>query len=178
MADVDTGHDYDGIREFDNPLPNWWLATLYGAVVFALGYWLYYQTFQMPGLVATLAAEQAEAARIAGARAPVTDDLLIALSHDAQVIEKAQATFKTQCVVCHGADAQGLIGPNLTDAFWIHGDRPSDIYKIISGGVAAKGMPAWESILGGEKSRWLAAYVTTLKGKNLPGRAPEGTKTP
>jgi cytochrome c oxidase cbb3-type subunit 3 len=174
--DVDSGHEYDGIREFDNPLPNWWLTTLYASVVFAFGYWLYYQVFGGVSLAATLQHEEAEAARRAAATAPVTDELLVSLSQDADTQQKAKVLFVQQCAQCHNADGSGKIGPNLTDAWWLHGDKPSDIYKTISTGVLVKGMPAWGPLLGGEKVKMLASYVVTLKGTNHPGKAPEGQK--
>jgi len=174
--DVDSGHDYDGIREFDNPLPNWWLTTLYATIVFGFGYWLFFQVFGGTSLAAQLHKDDAEAAARAAAKAPVTDELLVTLSADAATIDKAHALFVQQCAQCHNADGSGKIGPNLTDEFWIHGNRPSEIYATISKGVLIKGMPAWEPLLGAEKTKWLASYVVTLKNKHVPGKAPEGQK--
>jgi cytochrome c oxidase cbb3-type subunit 3 len=174
--DVDSGHDYDGIREFDNPLPGWWLGTLYVTVVFAFGYWLHYQVFGGVSLVATLHAEEAEASRRAAATAPVTDELLVSLSTDATTQEKARGLFVQQCAQCHNADGSGKIGPNLTDAYWLHGNKPAEIYQTISTGVLVKGMPAWGPLLGPEKVKWLASYVVTLKNSDRPGKAPEGQK--
>ncbi len=174
--DVDAGHDYDGIREFDNPLPNWWLTTLFGAIVFAFGYWLFYQVFGGTSLAAQLSRDEAEAARRAAAAAPVTDELLLALSKDAATHDKAHAIFVAQCAQCHLPDGSGKIGPNLTDEFWIHGDKPSEIYNTIARGVPVKGMPTWEPLLGAEKVKWLASYVVTLKHEHLPGKAPEGVE--
>jgi cytochrome c oxidase cbb3-type subunit 3 len=174
--DVDAGHDYDGIREFDNRLPNWWLATLYIAIVFGYGYFFYYHVFSGEGLWATYKAEQA-ALDAAEAARPVDDGAILALAQDQTLMAtKAQPLFLQQCAACHKPDGTGLIGPNLTDNFWLHGNKPSEIYNTISKGVLAKGMPTWGPVLGAEKVRTLAAYVTTLKGKNLPGRAPEGTE--
>lgn len=172
----DMGHDYDGIRELDNRLPNWWLITLFGAVVFAFGYWTYYHVFEWDkGLWADLQADEAAAAEAAAKNAPVTDELLTSLGGSPDVKQKGEALFKQQCAACHGDNGEGKIGPNLTDKFWIHGGKPTDLYKTISTGVAAKGMPAWEPQLGAERTRWLAAYVSgTLRDKNLPGKAPEG----
>jgi len=173
---LDTGHDYDGIHELDNRLPNWWLFTLFGAIVFGAGYWFYYHAFEGRGLLVDLRAEEAEQARKAAASAPVTDELLVKLSHDPKTMTGAKSLFITTCAICHGADGEGKIGPNLTDDNWIHGNKPSDIYKTVSGGVASKGMPSWEPALGHEKVTWLAAYVESLRGKHLAGKAPEGEK--
>jgi len=174
--DVDSGHDYDGIREYDNPLPGWWLTTLYTCIAFAFGYWIFYQVLGGTSLAAQLQKDEAEALAKSAAAAPVTDSLLVGLSHDAATQDKARALFVSQCAQCHNADGSGKIGPNLTDDFWIHGAAPSQIYTTISTGVLVKGMPAWGPLLGQEKIKWLASYVTTLKGQHLPGKAPEGQK--
>lgn len=175
-VEPDSGHDYDGIRELDNPLPNWWLTVLYGSIVFAFGYWIFYQKLGGTSLTMQLRRDDAEAVARMAATAPVTDELLTTLSGDAATLDKAHALFVQQCAQCHNADGSGKIGPNLTDEFWLHGARPSEIYATISKGVAIKGMPAWGPLLGGEKIKWLASYVVTLKDKRLPGRAPEGKK--
>ena len=174
--DVDTGHDYDGIREFDNRLPNWWLAVLFLTVVFGYAYFFYFHVFNGDGLWAVYKAEQA-AVDAAEAAKPVDEGAILALAADKTMMtEKAQALFTQQCAACHKPDGSGLIGPNLTDSYWIHGNKPGEIYNTISKGVLAKGMPTWGPILGTERVKMMAAYVTTLKGKNLPGKAPEGTE--
>ena len=89
----------------------------------------------------------------------------------------AEATkiFQTRCTPCHGEQGQGVIGPNLTDEAWIHGTGELlHIYKTVSEGVPAKGMPSWRMQLSAVQVRELAAFVGTLRGKNLPGKAPEG----
>ena len=174
-ADVDTGHDYDGIREYDNRLPNWWLATLFISIVFGYGYFFYYHVFDGGSLAATYAAEAAEAA--SHQAGPVDDVTILALAGSTLMQEKAAPLFQAQCVACHGPNGEGKIGPNLTDKFWIHGGKPTEIYNTISKGVVSKGMLAWGPILGDEKVRMMAAYITTLKGKNLPGKAPEGLES-
>ena len=172
--DVDTGHEYDGIREFDNRLPNWWLASLFLAISFGYAYFFYYHVFNGEGLWATYRAEQA-AIDAAEAARPVDEGAIVAMAADKDMMaSKAQPLFVQQCAACHKPDASGLIGPNLTDGFWIHGNKPGEIYSTISKGVALKGMPTWGPLLGMEKVKMMAAYVTTLKGKNLPGKAPEG----
>ncbi len=172
---LDTGHDYDGIHEHDNRLPNWWLATLFGTTIFAYGYWMAYHVFETPSTVARWEAGEAEIAARANAT-PADDKVLLALSHDSGLMAKTQATFKQQCSACHGENGEGKIGPNLTDAVWIHGPKPTEVYAVIGSGVLQKGMPAWKPVLGEERVRALAAYVQTLRGKNLPGRPPEGDR--
>ncbi len=182
-ADVDTGHDYDGIREFDNPLPRWWLITFYGAIVFGFGYWLHFHVLTSGRLPrAELDAElqrieTEEAARLAQLEAEgkgVTEKLLLSLVSDPQAVERGEAVFKQNCLSCHGDKGQGVVGPNLTDAYWIHGEKPMDIYKTVGAGVLDKGMPAWKPLLGINKVRDATVYVLTQRNKNLPGKAPQG----
>lgn len=179
-VDLDTGHDYDGIREFDNKLPNWWLATLFLSIFFSIGYWIYYHTLEVgPDQVAEYEMEMADAAAAAAARSrakgEVTDETLLAAADDASVVGTGKDLFGQYCAACHGPDGGGTIGPNLTDDHWITGSgKPLEIRQIVSGGVTARGMPAWGQLLGEEKVDQITAFVLTLKGKNVPGKGPEG----
>jgi len=176
----DMGHDFDGIRELDNKLPNWWLATLFLTILFAIGYWLYFHTLAVgPGQIAQYEEEMAQAAVVAAerakARGEVTDESLAAIAAVPANVEAGKALFGQYCVACHGPEAAGLIGPNLTDGYWINGTgKPTDIRSIVAAGVTAKGMPAWEQSLGAEKVEQLTAFVLSIKGKNVPGKEPQG----
>ena len=176
---LDTGRDYDGIREHDNRLPNWWLFTLFGAIVFGFGYWTYYHMLKAgPSLKdeyraeLQVAAEKAEA--LAKARGAITDDVLIAMSSNPSTVEKGAAQFQKTCAACHGPTGAGLIGPNLTDDYWLHGAKPTEILKTVNGGVPDKGMPSWGPVLGQEGVESVVAFVLTIKGKHLQGKAPQG----
>jgi cytochrome c oxidase cbb3-type subunit 3 len=172
----DTGHEYDGIREHDNRLPRWWLITLWGAIVFAVAYWLAYHTF---GVVPLPRAQFDEQMKVIAAKTPILDDAaLAALSKDPAAVERGRAVYAQTCLACHGPDGQGVVGPNLTDDAWIHGDRPTEVYAAVNVGVLAFGMPAWGPSLGPDKTRDVTAFVLTLKGKNLPGKAPQGPRPP
>jgi len=176
---LDTGHDYDGIREYDNALPNWWLATLYLSIVFAFGYWMYYHVIgtgqlQMEAYHAEMALAEAQQAERAAARGAVGDDELLAMASDGAKVDAGKAEYTTYCVACHGMSGEGGIGPNLTDDHWLHGAKPTEILKVISEGVPSKGMASWGPVLGADKVEKLTAFVITLKGKNVPGKAPEG----
>src|SRR5689334_16514263 len=117
--DVETDHDYDGIREFDNPLPRWWLATFVGTVVFSVGYWFYFHSLGA-GLLpaAELQAEMAQAqaaeeARLAKQEAEgkgVTDESLAAMAKDGEALRRGEALFRQNCVACHGDRGQGVVG--------------------------------------------------------------------
>jgi cytochrome c oxidase cbb3-type subunit 3 len=165
-------HEYDGILEADNVLPRWWLMTFYGAVVFAIGYWFYYEEFKAgPSPLQAYFAEQSAAAEKNGIDPSETE--LNALASGAS-LELGKKLYAANCVACHEARGQGKIGPNLTDAAWLHGADPVAIFKTVRDGVAAKGMPSWGPTLGRSGVSQVAAYVLTLRNTNVPGRPPEG----
>jgi cytochrome c oxidase cbb3-type subunit III len=169
-------HVFDGIEEHDNRLPNWWLGIMWGTMLFAFGYWFYYQSSGYgPDQRAVYEAEVAELKRVQEKNAPALDDnALAALVQDLPAVEQGKQLFAQQCAACHAAGGQGLIGPNLTDGFWLHGAKPVEIHKTIADGVVAKGMPAWKPTLGPDRVKQLTAYVLTLKGTNVPGKEPQG----
>jgi cytochrome c oxidase cbb3-type subunit 3 len=158
-------------------LPNWWLAIFFGTVIFGYAYWTHYHVARTGiGLIGEYQAEQAEAARIAAATKPVTDDILLALSKDPVTLAAGEKVFLQHCASCHGERAEGKIGPNLTDDYWLHGSKPTDLYKTVTGGVVEKGMPSWLPVLGAERVRQAVAFVLTRKGMNLPGKEPQGER--
>ncbi len=172
-------HVYDDIVEEDNHLPNWWLATLYGAIVFAFGYWMVFHSAKLlPNPPEAWRLEQEEAKRLHPEGAAPSGAMLAGLAKDQAKMGEAEKIFKGQCVACHGPNGEGLVGPNLTDKFWIHGSKPEEIYKSVSKGYLDKGMPSWEPVLGQGRVKLLAAYVYSIKGKNLPGKAPQGVEEP
>ncbi|MDP2341858.1 MAG: cbb3-type cytochrome c oxidase N-terminal domain-containing protein [Deltaproteobacteria bacterium] len=177
--DVGEVHVYDGIEEHDNRLPRWWLMTLWGAIVFAAGYWMFFQTFAIGvGPRAAfdsemLARHQAEEA-LEHARGTVDDDDLVALSRDPAALERGRAVFTSTCQACHADRGQGLVGPNLTDSAWLHGNKPTQILAVVADGVVNQGMPAWKPALGADKVKDVAAFLLTLKGTNVAGKAPQG----
>lgn len=183
-AGPDTGHDYDGIRELDNPLPRWWLFTLYGAIAFSVVYWFYYHTLGA-GLLPMAAfrdelrrTQEEQDAREAALEAQgkgVTEEQLAAMGRDPEAIARGAAVFKQNCVACHGERGQGVVGPNLTDGYWIHGRKARDIYGSVSAGVLDKGMPSWKPVLGATKVKEAVAYVLSIRDTNVPGKAPQGT---
>ena len=163
-------HSYDGIREFDKRLPNWWLMTLYGSIVFWLGYWSYYEWFRVgpdgPRQVAQAMAV-IDAAKLA-ATPSVDDASLWKMSRNPVFVEAGRATFNTTCASCHTDKLTGAIGPNLVDHLWIHGGRPTEIYATATNGVLAKGMPAWAPVLGAKKVTEAVAYILSYHTEGEP----------
>jgi cytochrome c oxidase cbb3-type subunit 3 len=184
----DTGekiiHEYDGIQEADNALPNWWLAILFGTLAFGAFYWLAAESFKtVPSPREAYEEEVAKAAAVEAARVKaagaVTDDSLVSLAKDGKTVSDGQAIFTSTCAACHLANGGGSIGPNLTDEFWLHGGKPTQVYNTIKEGFTAKGMPAWGGTLGEERVRTVAAYVLTLKNTKVAGgKAPQGEQEP
>lgn len=168
-------HEYDGIQEEDNHLPNWWLAVLFGSIVFGFGYWfVLHTTRQMTSHEDDYRAEVEALKKARIAANPTSDEAIIALTQDPAKVEEGKQVFASTCAACHAAEAQGLVGPNLTDKFWIHGNKPTDIVKAVTDGFPDKGMPPWGPVLGPEKVRKVAAYIVTLKNTNHPGKDPQG----
>ncbi|MEP6668771.1 MAG: cbb3-type cytochrome c oxidase N-terminal domain-containing protein [Chthoniobacter sp.] len=154
-------HSYDGIQEYDKRLPRWWLLTLYGAMVFAVLYWAYYETYGLGSSPAlALQSEMAENTARAAQKSGVIDDAsLWKMSLDPQEVAAGKTTFETTCAACHKPDLTGLIGPNLLDHEWIHGGHPMEEMKTITEGSLLKGMPAWGPLLGKQKITEVTAYI-------------------
>ena len=176
-------HEYDGIREYDNPLPRWWVWMWAGSFFFSVAYFFHYHVSQNGTSVADgYLQDMAEGRELEAKQSlaePVNEDSLGKLMSNAALMSDAKSLFGLRCTPCHGQHAQGLIGPNLTDNAWIHGaGNLRDIYAVVEGGVASKGMPAWGRQLTPIELRKLVAYVGTLRGSNVPGKAPEGTPAP
>lgn len=173
------GHEYDGIQELDNPLPNWWLMTFYITIAFAVVYFIYYSLGPGPDLNQELQINMAKLQEKIPQKpqGPGLDEAkLAALAKDPGEIKKGEGVYKTRCASCHGDQGQGLIGPNLTDKFWIHGKgNLPEIAKVIKDGVSDKGMPPWGTLLKEDELLAVTAYVKSLKGTNPPGaKAPQG----
>jgi cytochrome c oxidase cbb3-type subunit 3 len=178
-------HNYDGIQEYDNPMPRWWVYIFWATIVYAVLYWL-----NVPGIgngrgrIASyerdMAAAAAASARLAALQPTgATPEQLSALTKDPAALAAGRVTFAQNCAACHRADGGGQIGPNLTDDAWLHGATPAEIHKIVAAGVLEKGMPPWEKVLRPAQLDAVVAYVVTLRGTNPPNpKAPQGEVVP
>ncbi len=175
-------HDYDGIQELDNPIPAWFMYLFYITIIFAVGYLLNYHVFhtgQLQYEEYKTEMVQADAARklYLSKAANQVDENTVKLVHDPAVLAAGQAVFKQNCVACHGDHAQGMVGPNLTDDFWLHGHKVNDLFKTVKYGVLAKGMPTWEKVLSPGQISAVVNYVKSLHGTNPANpKAPQGTE--
>jgi len=158
-------HVFDGIQEYDKKLPNWWLMTLYGSILFSIAYWFFYHVTgvgEMPEQKLARAQERAAAYAAAGGGGGFTDERLIAMSLDTGLVGSGRTFYGTSCAACHGASAEGGIGPSLIDGDWIHGGAPSQILHTVLEGVPAKGMPGWRAMLGDTRSAEITAFILSL----------------
>ncbi|TDQ11318.1 cbb3-type cytochrome c oxidase N-terminal domain-containing protein [Pedobacter metabolipauper] len=183
--DIMMEHEFDGIAELDNPTPAWFMVLFYASIIFAVGYLLNYHVLgwgklQEDEYVAEL--QQAETDKIAylqkpGNKANKINENNVVQSKDPAVIQTGAALFKNACTPCHGEKAQGIVGPNLTDEFWLHGGKVTDVFKTIKYGVPDKGMIAWEKSLNAKQISDLTSYILSLQGSKPAGaKAPQGKK--
>lgn len=175
--EVMAGHEYDGIQEMDNPLPKWWLYGFYLCIVFAFLYTGYYH--YGPGVSLNEAYLQGIAPIIAGreaaAQSGVDSAALLAAVADPARKEAGKAVFMTNCANCHGEQGQGIVGPNLTDKFWLHGHTPEKVFLTIKNGVPDKGMLTWGGILKDEEMMSLVAFIESIRGTTPAGaKEPQG----
>ena len=177
-------HEYDGIQEYDQKLPNWWLFTFYVAIAWFLGYWvLYYNAGaylsdhdKVTGQLAQIEARR-QAEREA-TEAALDDEALLAMAADPAVVSAGEATYTATCVACHGADMSAtmdvggtkipLPGLSMTDGEWKFGDKPMDIYRLVMDGSPPESdghngakMQAWGPTLGTRKVAEVTAYVVS-----------------
>ncbi|MCK6548778.1 c-type cytochrome [Myxococcota bacterium] len=160
----------DGIRKYDNPPPSWLMWILYGSIVFSVLYMAFYALSFGPGMDAEYQEELVRERALVqkyyadNPLVPPTADQLLAGALDPDVLSEAHARFQKSCASCHGEQAQGLIGPNLTDGQWLHGGKVTDIFQTIAAGVPAKGMPPWGRSLRPEELSALVSYIRSLHG--------------
>jgi len=177
-------HEYDGIREYDNPLPGWWSMAFGACILFAFLYLAYYDIAgwgRSPAdnyKVALAGWQSVYKGSSGGGGLTVTEDMLAGGAESPEVVARGAAVFATRCVGCHGPDGSGQIGPNLTDLFQLHGTTRVDLYSTIVGGASGTAMIAWGEVMKPAELLAVATFVTTLRGKNLTGKAPQGVPVP
>jgi cytochrome c oxidase cbb3-type subunit 3 len=174
-------HEVDGIRELDNKLPRWWVWLFFFTIIFAAVYLVYYHVLGAGDLM--LAEYQKEmkagdALKGAAMARFETDIATLQPSKDPEVLARGKKTFLTLCAPCHRADGGGLVGPNLTDEYWIHGDKFSDNVKTIWNGVPEKGMITWKNTLKPKEVYEVASYIYTLRGTHPPNPKPPENQAP
>lgn len=177
MSEQDNKHHvYDGIVEHDNPMPTWWLWTFFLTIIFSFIYYIHYELAGGPTLNDELkvAMQELEKTTSSAPKLMETEESLTAAFNVAGALELGAAQYAQKCASCHGNELQGLIGPNLVDKYWIHGQgKKLDIVKMVREGVAEKGMPPWGPVMKKEEIYAVSAFIYSKKGSQ-----PKGSKEP
>ncbi len=180
----DGGHAFDGIQEYDNNLPRWWLMLFYATIVWSIWYIPFYHGG--PGKVGAdqlkddLSALTAERAKLTSG-AVVTDEAgLRVMAGDPARIASGKQLYTQNCIACHGPDGIGTVGPNLRDRFWVCEPTMTGITGVLEkGGRPGKGMASY-AVLGAENVRNLAVFVVSLNREGLkanPAKPPAADET-
>jgi cytochrome c oxidase cbb3-type subunit 3 len=176
-------HDADGIREFDNALPRWWLYGFYFTIAFAAVYMVNYHllpvpVFGHPGMVAEYQADVEAAKSVARARTPAPSAAvaLVALT-DEPSLAKGRVVFEgtdNVCASCHRPDLGGMVGPNLTDEYWLHGCSVEQVVTSIRDGYPLRGMMPFGTgkPLTDEQLLDVASYVLSKRASSPPSPKP------
>ncbi len=182
VQDELTSHNYDGIQEYDNPIPGWWHFLFWGSIVFAMFYVMVYHSPLVPSLAKrhAKAEERALQIRFAELRGiPMGESKILQIMGQEAWLEQGQSIFKQQCALCHGAQGEGLVGPNMTDDYYKNTKTLGGVIQVIQDGAANGAMPAQRNLMNDNEIALVAAYVASLRGQNLPGpRDPEGEIIP
>ena len=173
-------HEYDGIQELDNPMPGWWLYGFYFTIALGVIYLLYYDVFrigpsqseeyqrEMEIAAQMYGVDEAEEALDFALLEVLTDEESLAIGREVY-INPAQL-----CVTCHGANAQGLVGPDLTNNYWKYGCDLESIMNSIKTGFPQRGMPAYGSgrRISDLDLHKMASYLISLRGSSPAGARP------
>lgn len=159
------GHadEADGIEEYDNPLPDWWLGLFWLCILWAIGYTVHYHFIADRSQEARFEAEMAAAA----IRWPVQDAADVVFAMTPEAIAGGETVYTTYCFVCHGVNLEGGIGQSFIDEIWLHGSSPEEVIHTITDGVPEKGMAPWGSILSAEQINQAAAFVLAKNAEAL-----------
>lgn len=175
-------HAYDGIAELDNPTPPWFMWLFYSTIVFGLIYMVSYHVIGNGNVMVNeytqemAIADKAREAYITKVAGSINENT-VTLMKDAKGVDAGKTLFAQYCVACHGANAEGKVGPNLTDPFWLHGGNVKAVFHTITEGVPEKGMISWKKQLNPLQVQQVASYILSLQGSNPAGaKEPQGEK--
>lgn len=173
-------HDYDGIRELDNDLPGWWKWMFYLGIIFAVVYSIRLFIFKAPDLIQAdeYQKEMADFTKNNTVASKNAAPFQVKLLTDATSLAKGQETWTKICAACHMPDGGGLVGPNMTDNYWIHGNTVQDLFKVVTDGVVSKGMLSYKDQLSDERRLEVVSYVLVKLHGTKPAhpKAPQGKK--
>lgn len=180
--DLEIPHAYDGIKELDNPVPAWFNWLFFSTMFFAAAYLFYYHIggygdLQDQEYENEMARAKVEKAAYLEKSANAIDENSVKADNTPMILAEGKTIFDANCQVCHGDKGQGIIGPNLTDDYWLHGGGVNNIFKTIKYGVPEKGMVSWEKTLNPKQISAVTNFILSLQGTNpVGGKAPQGEK--
>lgn len=177
-ASIMMDHEYDGIRELDNNLPPWWKWGFYITIIISPIYLFYYHGFNRDGLQEaeyeiSMAKAEAEVQAYLEAAALNVDENSVVVLTEPTDLSAGKKIFDKNCVVCHGANGEGVVGPNLTDDYWVYEGDIKGVFTTIKYG-AEKGMKSWKDELNPVQIQQVASYIKSFTLKE--GKAPDGEK--
>jgi cytochrome c oxidase cbb3-type subunit 3 len=174
------GHEFDGIKELDNPMPPWLKYIFYVTIIISFAYITRLVVFKDESIIQKKEYSKEMAAARAKTASAEKEEATKAVAQpmsQEQILAAGKVTFDKICYVCHGKFGEGLVGPNFTDDYWIHGNKPEDLKKVIVDGVIDKGMLSYKSQLSNKQIDQVIAYILSLHGTNPPNpKAPQGVK--
>ena len=166
-------HNYDGIQELNNPLPRWWVYLFYITIVFAVGYFTYFITGLGDSIDTKFQKNMSTLTENQDLKAIIPEEKTEDLSDYQGTISDGKTVFMSKCAACHGQTGNGIVGPNLTDNYWIHGNGSKEaIVEVVEKGVPLKGMMAWEALLSQKDILDVVEYIRSLKGSNPANAKP------
>lgn len=165
-------HEYDGIKELDNDMPSWWVWLFIITIVFSLVYLVRLWVFRADDLIQEKEFQK-EMAAAPKMNKPV-EELAMAYLEDELSLNNGKETWTKICAVCHLADGGGLVGPNMTDNYWIHGNKVEDMFAVITNGVIEKGMISYKDQLTTRQRLEVISYIML----RLHGTTPAAPKEP
>jgi len=178
--DIQLDHNYDDIHELDNKLPPWWIYGFYITIIFAGIYlWRYHVSETAPLSIKEFEIEMARAEadkennlKKAGNSVDENTVKLLTAGTD---IEAGKKIYTSSCSPCHAADGGGVVGPNLTDDYWLHGGSIKDVFKTIKYGVPEKGMQPWKGTFTPVQIAQLTSYIKSIRGSKVANaKEPQG----
>ncbi|HVI48011.1 MAG TPA: cbb3-type cytochrome c oxidase N-terminal domain-containing protein [Chitinophaga sp.] len=181
-TEEDMGHDFDGIHELNNPTPPWWKWGFIFSVCFGVVYfWRTEISQSAPNQLQELAMAEEKAAvareEYLKNAANNIDENNVKLLEDPNDLAAGQKLFVSSCAPCHGPQGQGVVGPNLTDDYWLHGGKINEVFKTIKYGVPDKGMKSWQEDFSPKQLAQLASFIKSIHGTNPPNQKdPQGAK--
>ena len=172
-------HEYDGIKELDSKIPPWFTWLFYITIFFGIYYMLHYHVLDTGKLMAEEYTEEMKIAEteketLMKSGAFVNEETVTVLTEES-AIQSGKAIYDANCVACHANDGGGIVGPNLTDKYWIHGGGIKNIFKVIKYGVVEKGMISWQTQLNPLQMQEVSSYVLSLQSTTPAApKGPEG----